>query len=100
MFDLRAKLAMAQEYLIDGTFNGARYYGACHKYMRQHIPGVEFAGVRALRQEGLLTDYAFADALELLAQQQVTSPSFGRQPQCHVELLGPSVLPLLFGRVS
>ena len=70
MFGLRAKLAMAQEYLVDGTFNGARYYGVCRKHLRQHIPGVDIAGVRTLRQEGLLPDFFFADALELLAQQQ------------------------------
>ena len=66
MFGLRAKLAMAQEYHPDGTFNDARYYDVCCRHLSKHIPGVDIAGVRALRQEGLFTDYSFADALDEL----------------------------------
>ena len=83
MFGLRAKLTMAQEYLVDGTFNGARYYDVCRKHLRQHnIPGVDIAGVRTLRQEGLLPDFSFADALELLAQQQVALPFLRQAVSC------------------
>ena len=32
MFGLRAKLAMAQECHLDGTFNGARYCDVCRSY--------------------------------------------------------------------
>ena len=83
MFDLCAKLTMAQEYLGDGTFNDARYYDVCRKHLRQHnIPGVDIAGVRTLRQEGLLPDFSFADALELLAQQQVALPFLRQAVSC------------------
>jgi len=87
MFDLCAKLTMAQEYLVDGTFNvndsDVHYYGVCRKHLRQHnIPGVDIAGVRTLRQEGLLPDFSFADALELLAQQQVALPFLRQAVSC------------------
>ena len=69
MFGLRAKLAMAQEYHLDGTFNDARYYDVCREHLRQHIPGVEIPCLRSLRQEGLLVEESFSDALQLAAQE-------------------------------
>ena len=79
MFGLRAKLAMAQVCHLDGTFNGARYYDVCRKHLRQHIPGVDIPCLRSLRQEGLLVEESFSDALELVAQELQAIPSLASE---------------------
>ena len=88
MFGLRAKLAMAQECFVDGTFDDARYYDVCRKHLRQHIPGVDIPGLRSLRQEVLLLEESFSDALELVAQELQATPSLASESALQKVVVG------------